>query len=167
MKLSAVEAVVRGKNVVLVDDSLVRGTTCRYIVRMLKEAGAKSVHVRIASPIFKYPAFYGIDVQTRAELMGNNHTLEEMTDLIEADSLAFLSNPALVEAIGLRMPNGKPGLTTAYFSGHYPSPIYDYSPEMAEAAASGEVTFDEEPTSLYQPENPAEDSQEPLVKGAI
>lgn len=163
MKLSAVEAVVKDKNVVLVDDSLVRGTTCRYIVRMLKEAGAKSVHVRIASPIFKYPAFYGIDVQTRAELMGNNHSLDEMTELIEADSLEFLSNEALVASIGLQMSDGETGLTTAYFSGHYPSPIYDYSPEMAEAKASGEVTFAEEPTSLYVPQNPAEDQR---VEGA-
>lgn len=147
MKLSAVPSVVSGKRVVLVDDSIVRGTTSMYIVRMLREAGAKEVHVRIASPAFKYPSFYGIDIQTTSELMAANNTLAEMTKKIEADSLAFLSVDGLVDAIGLqeKCDNGT-GLTTAYFDGHYPSPIYDYADSMKKFVEAGLVDYMEEPS---------------------
>ena len=151
MKLSAVKDVVRGKNVVLVDDSIVRGTTSMFIVRMLKEAGAKSVHVRIASPVFKFPSFYGIDMQTTAELMGANNTLDEMRDKIEADSLGFLTVDALVKAIDLPYDGEGTGLTTAYFDGHYPSPIYDYEDSLADFVATGAVDFTAEPTTTYHP----------------
>ena len=87
MKLSAVRGVVEGKRVVMIDDSIVRGTTSKRIVRMLREAGATEVHVRIASPPLKYPCFYGIDIQTRKELIAN-HTVEEIREMI-ADSLTF------------------------------------------------------------------------------
>lgn len=151
MKLSAVRDVVRGQNVVLVDDSIVRGTTSMFIVRMLKEAGAKSVHVRIASPTFKFPSFYGIDMQTTKELMGANHSLAEMTKMIEADSLGFLSVDGLVSAINLPYYGEGTGLTTAYFDGHYPSPIYDYQAGLAAFEARHEVDFAPEPTSTYHP----------------
>lgn len=128
MKLSAVRGVVEGKKVVIVDDSIVRGTTSKQIVRLLKEAGAKEVHMRIASPPFKYPCFYGIDVSTRAELMAANHSVAEMCQLIGADSLGFLSISSLIEAISIpdanQAPNG--GLTVAYFDGKYPTKLYDY-----------------------------------------
>ncbi len=78
MKLSAVRGVVEGKRVVMIDDSIVRGTTSKRIVRMLREAGATEVHVRIASPPLKYPCFYGIDIQTRKKLIAANHTVEEI-----------------------------------------------------------------------------------------
>ncbi|CAK8053903.1 amidophosphoribosyltransferase [Eupransor demetentiae] len=146
MKLSAVSSVVKGRSVILVDDSLVRGTTAKFIVRMLKKAGAREVHVRIASPVFKFPAFYGIDVQTRAELIGANHSLEEIRQIIEADSLEFLSNAGLQKSINLGLENGQSGLTTAYFDGHYPSPIYDYEPELDEDFKKGLVTFSPEPS---------------------
>ncbi|MCM0600018.1 amidophosphoribosyltransferase [Periweissella ghanensis] len=146
MKLSAVSSVVKDKRVVLVDDSIVRGTTSMYIVRMLREAGAKEVHVRIASPAFKYPSFYGIDMQTTAELMAANYSLAEMTAKIEADSLAFLSVDGLVDAIGLQKQASGTGLTTAYFDGHYPSPIYDYAESMQAFEDAHLVDYMEEPT---------------------
>lgn len=101
MKLSAVRGVVEGKKVIMVDDSIVRGTTSRRIVHLLKEAGAKEVHVRIASPPLKYPCFYGIDIQTRKELIAANHTIDEIKECIGADSLGFLSEEGLIESIGL------------------------------------------------------------------
>lgn len=101
MKLSAVRGVVEGKRVIMVDDSIVRGTTSRRIVNLLKEAGAKEVHVRIASPPLRYPCFYGIDIQTRKELIAANHSIEEIREMIGADSLSFLSEDGLINAIGL------------------------------------------------------------------
>lgn len=128
MKLSAVRGVVEGKKVVIVDDSIVRGTTSKQIVQLLRDAGAKEVHMRIASPPFKYPCFYGIDVSTRAELMAANHSVAEMCQIIGADSLGFLSVNSLIEAISIpdanQAPNG--GLTVAYFDGKYPTKLYDY-----------------------------------------
>ena len=128
MKLSAVRGVVEGKRVAIIDDSIVRGTTSMQIVRMLKEAGAKEVHMRIASPPLKFPCFYGIDISTRPELMAANYSIDEMCKMIGADSLGFLSVESLIEAIDIpdagNAPNG--GLTVAYFDGKYPTPLYDY-----------------------------------------
>ena len=126
MKLSAVSGVVKGKRVVMIDDSIVRGTTSRRIVQLLKEAGATEVHVAIASPPLKYPCFYGIDIQTRRELIAANHSVEETRQIIGADSLTYLSIGGLIDSIGLETnaPNG--GLCVAYFDGEYPTPIYDY-----------------------------------------
>ncbi|MCK8610915.1 amidophosphoribosyltransferase [Apilactobacillus kunkeei] len=126
MKLSVVKSVIKDKDVILVDDSIVRGTTSRFIVKMLKNAGAKSVHVRIASPDLKYPCFYGIDIQKPSELIGANHSIEEIKDIIEADSLKYLSVEGLIEAIDLDCDNQYHGLCTAYFDGKYPTPLYDY-----------------------------------------
>lgn len=128
MKLSAVRGVVKGKRVAVVDDSIVRGTTSKQIVQMLKKAGAKEVHMLISSPPFKFPCFYGIDVSTRSELMAAHHSVEEMRKLIGADSLNFLSKDRLIRAIDVPdagdAPNG--GLTVAYFDGKYLTPLYDY-----------------------------------------
>ncbi|MGT2812722.1 amidophosphoribosyltransferase [Streptococcus minor] len=126
MKLSAVSSVVKGKRVVMVDDSIVRGTTSRRIVQLLREAGAKEVHVAIGSPELKYPCFYGIDIQTRRELISANHTVDEVCDIIGADSLTYLSLEGMIEAIGIDTdaPNG--GLCVAYFDGNFPTPLYDY-----------------------------------------
>ncbi len=126
MKLSAVRGVVEGKRVILVDDSIVRGTTIRRIVQLLKEAGAKEVHVRIGSPPLKYPCFYGIDIQTREELIAAQYSETEICQKIEADSLAFLSETGLIEAIGLHFDAPYSGLCMAYFNGDYPTPLYDY-----------------------------------------
>lgn len=129
MKLSAVSSVVKGKRVVMVDDSIVRGTTSRRIVQLLKEAGAAEVHVAIGSPELKYPCFYGIDIQTRRELISANHTVDEVCEIIGADSLTYLSLEGMIEAIGLDTdaPNG--GLCVAYFDGDFPTPLYDYETE--------------------------------------
>ena len=126
MKLSAVSGVVKGKRVVMIDDSIVRGTTSRRIVQLLKEAGATEVHVAIGSPALAYPCFYGIDIQTRRELIAANHSVEETRQIIGADSLTYLSIDGLIDSIGLETdaPNG--GLCVAYFDGKYPTPLYDY-----------------------------------------
>ncbi|CAI2692472.1 amidophosphoribosyltransferase [Apilactobacillus apinorum] len=126
MKLSVVKSVIAGKDVVLVDDSIVRGTTSKFIVKMLKDAGAKSVHVRIASPDLKYPCFYGIDIQKPSELIGANYSVDEIRDIIGADTLKYLSVDCLIEAIDLKCDNQYRGLCTAYFDGKYPTSLYDY-----------------------------------------
>ena len=133
MKLSAVSSIVKGKRVVMVDDSIVRGTTSRRIVQLLREAGAAEVHVAIASPPLKYPCFYGIDIQTRRELIAANHTVDETCEIIGADSLTYLSLDGLIESIGLETdaPNG--GLCVAYFDGNYPTPLYDYEERYLES----------------------------------
>lgn len=120
MKLSAVSSVVEGKKVIMVDDSIVRGTTSRRIVRLLKDAGAAEVHVVIASPPLAYPCFYGIDIQKREELIAAEHSVDEICQIIGADSLTFLSQEGLVEAIG------HDNLCLSYFDGIYPTPLYDY-----------------------------------------
>ncbi|WP_409022558.1 amidophosphoribosyltransferase [Dellaglioa sp. P0083] len=129
MKLSAVKSVVKGKKIILVDDSIVRGTTSKHIVRLLKEAGAAEVHLRIASPPLKYPCFYGIDIQKQSELIAANKSIEEMKAIIGADSLAFLSEAGLITSIGLNLDAPYSGLCMAYFNGDYPTPLYDYEDE--------------------------------------
>lgn len=141
MKLSAVSGVVKGKRVVMVDDSIVRGTTSRRIVNLLREAGATEVHVAIGSPELKYPCFYGIDIQTRRELISANHTAAEVCDIIGADSLTYLSLDGMIEAIGLDTDAPKGGLCMAYFDGEYPTPLYDYEDEYLRSL--------EEQTSFY------------------
>ncbi len=99
MKLSAVRSVVKGKRVIVIDDSIVRGTTSKRIVQLLKEAGAAEVHMRISSPPLKYPCFYGIDISTTKELIAAKMSVEEIREYIGADSLAYLrstvwSNPS-------------------------------------------------------------------------
>jgi amidophosphoribosyltransferase len=124
MKLSPVRGVVEGKRVIMVDDSIVRGTTSKRIVRMLKEAGAIEVHVVISSPPIKNPCFYGIDTSTREELIASSHSVEEIRQLIEADSLTFLSVEGMVEAIGRQEEGETRGSCLACFTGKYPTEIY-------------------------------------------
>lgn len=125
MKLSAVRGIVEGKRVVMVDDSIVRGTTSRRIVQMLRDAGAVEVHVRIAAPPIKNPCFYGIDTSTREELIAANHSIEEVRELIGADSLAFISEEGLVKAIGRDYPGESCGQCMACFNGKYPTEIME------------------------------------------
>lgn len=126
MKLSAVRKVVEGKRVIMIDDSIVRGTTSLRIVNLLREAGATEVHVRISSPPFQNPCFYGIDTPTRKDLIAATHSLEEMRKAINADSIYFLSKQGMLDAIGLG-PNGEHngGCCTACFDNHYPTPVDD------------------------------------------
>ena len=129
VKLSAVKDIVHDKNIVLVDDSIVRGTTSRRIVQMLKDAGANEVHVRIASPEFMFPSFYGIDVSTTAELISANKSPEEIRDYIGADSLSYLSVDGLIDSIGLDQDVPYSGLCVESFTGDYPAGLYDYEEE--------------------------------------
>ncbi|SIS59338.1 amidophosphoribosyltransferase [Salimicrobium flavidum] len=124
MKLSAVSGIVEGKRVVMVDDSIVRGTTSRRIVKMLKEAGATEVHVRIASPPLKNPCYYGIDTSTSGELIAANHSIEEMREEIGADSLYFLSTDGLESAIHDGEESMEHGSCQACFTGNYPTEIF-------------------------------------------
>ncbi|NVZ01292.1 amidophosphoribosyltransferase [Pediococcus pentosaceus] len=141
MKLSALKAVIAGKDVALVDDSIVRGTTSQYIVKMLKNAGAKSVHLMISSPPLKYPCFYGIDIEHTRELMAANYTVSEMCQKIGADSLHFLSLPGLIEAIGLHQDAPNDGLCVAYFDGKYPTPLYDYEKDFEIPKTANDFTL--------------------------
>lgn len=120
MKLSAVQKVVNGKRVVMVDDSIVRGTTSRRIVQLLRDAGATEVHVRISSPPVKYSCYYGIDTGNREQLIAAHKTVEEIRQEIGADSLAFISQQGLVEAIGPLGDGPHQGHCLACFTGKYP-----------------------------------------------
>ncbi len=119
MKLCPVVSVVKGKKIALVDDSIVRGTTSLKIVKLLKEAGAKEVHVRIASPMMKYPCFYGVDTSTSAELLCSKRTLDQACKAIGADSLGYLSPESTREScFGCADP------CQACFTGEYPTALY-------------------------------------------
>jgi amidophosphoribosyltransferase len=111
---------------VLIDDSVVRGTTSKKIVAMLKEAGAREVHMRISSPPIRYPDFYGIDTPRTNELLAANHTIEEMRAYLEADSLAFLSVDGLYRAMGHKRRDAQqPQFTDHCFTGDYPTRLVD------------------------------------------
>lgn len=115
IKLNVLREVVRGKRVVMVDDSIVRGTTSARIVKMLKDAGAKEVHVRISSPPFMYPCYFGTDVPSSNQLIAYNHSVDEIREMIGADSLGYLDMNRLSELI-----EGDQGYCQACFSGEYP-----------------------------------------------
>jgi amidophosphoribosyltransferase len=121
LKLNALENVIRGKRLVVVDDSIVRGNTQRAQIRMLREAGAKEVHVRISSPPVKWPCFYGIDFATRAELIANGLGVEEIRASVGADSLGFIALEDMIEAT--EQPADR--LCRACFDGQYPIPLPD------------------------------------------
>ena len=114
MKLSPVHSIVKGKRIVLVDDSIVRGTTSLKIVKLLRDAGATEVHVRISSPPFLWPCYFGTDVPCREQLIAYNHSVEEIRDIIGADSLAYLDFNRLPQMVG--------GLEICHgcFDGNYP-----------------------------------------------
>jgi amidophosphoribosyltransferase len=126
MKHSANRAAIAGKRIVLIDDSLVRGTTSKKIVKMMRDAGASEVHFRIASPPITHPDYYGIDMPDRKSLLAATHDLEEMRQIVGADSLAFLSIDGLYRAMGEpgRDP-ANPKFTDHYFTGDYPTPLTD------------------------------------------
>ncbi|HHU20545.1 MAG TPA: amidophosphoribosyltransferase [Bacilli bacterium] len=123
MKLSPVRGIVNGKRVVMIDDSIVRGTTSMRIVRLLKEAGATEVHVRIASPPIKNPCFYGVDTTAGEDLLAAQYSIEEMAEEIGADSLAFLSVEGLENAL-VDEESIETGICKACFTGRYPTEIY-------------------------------------------
>ena len=121
LKLNANQSTIQGKKIILVDDSLVRGTTSHKIVKMLYDAGAKEVHVRIACPEIKFPDFYGVDTPTKKELLAANKSNSEICEYIGAKSLKFLSVNGMYRAIGFDGRNESyPQLTDHYFTGEYP-----------------------------------------------
>ena len=121
LKLNANQTTIKDKKIILIDDSLVRGTTSHKIVKMLYDAGAKEVHVKIACPEIRYPDFYGVDTPTKKELLAANKTNDEICEYIGAKSLKFLSLGGLYKAIGFDSRNDTyPQLTDHYFTGDYP-----------------------------------------------
>jgi amidophosphoribosyltransferase len=116
VKLNPVRSILEGKRVVLVDDSIVRGTTSRKIVRMVRSAGARQVHMRISCPPTISPCFYGIDTPRRSELIAATHTLEEIRKYLDADSVAYLSLDGLTAAVN----GGRSNYCTSCYTGVYP-----------------------------------------------
>lgn len=128
MKHSANRAVVEGKRIILIDDSIVRGTTSVKIVRMMRDAGAREVHFRISSPPIKFPDFYGIDTPERNNLLAATHSLEEMREFIGSDSLSFLSVDGIYRAMGeVGRSSDRPQFTDHCFTGDYPTGLTDQS----------------------------------------
>jgi amidophosphoribosyltransferase len=123
VKLNLIESLVHNKRVVIVDDSIVRGTTCRSRVKTLKEAGAKEVHVAISCPPHQYPCVYGIDFPDRSKLMAANNTVDEIRKYLNADSLHYLSQEGMVKATG----QSADAFCMACYDGNYPVP---YDPHL-------------------------------------
>ena len=117
IKLSPIESVIQGKRVILIDDSIVRGTTSRRIVKLVRDAGAKEVHMRISSPPFLHPCYYGTDIDSEENLIANRHSVEEIAEIIGADSLAYLSMENLQALVG------NTNYCSACFNGEYPTAI--------------------------------------------
>jgi amidophosphoribosyltransferase len=132
LKHNANSALIAGKRVVLIDDSIVRGTTSLKIVQMMRDAGAREVHFRIASPPTKHSCFYGVDTPERAKLLAAQMSVEQMRDYINADSLAFISIDGLYRALGESRDSLQPQRCDACFTGEYPTTLTD-----AEESASG------------------------------
>jgi len=130
VKFNPVAGVLKGQRVVVVEDSIVRGTTLRKLIRLMREAGAAEVHVRVASPPVRHPCFYGIDMSTRDELIASSHTVEAIREFIGADSLAYLSVEAMLNVV----PDPQ-DMCTACFTGDYPTDVPgDFHKEQFERA---------------------------------
>lgn len=135
LKLNPLTSVLKGKRVVVIDDSIVRGTTCDRIVKMLRNAGASEVHLRISSPPFIWPCFYGTDIPSRDELIAVKHTIDEICELTGADTLGFFPP----DKLGELLLGGKTGICDACFSGKYPTSIPE---KMLSGKERGGVDFD-------------------------
>jgi amidophosphoribosyltransferase len=137
LKLNANRSVIKGKRIVLVDDSIVRGTTSVKIVQMMYEAGAAEVHMRISCPPIKFADYYGIDTPEEKTLLASTHTLEEMRKFISVTSLAFLSVDGIYRAVGHeKRNNAQPQFTDHYFTGEYPTRLTDLIGESAKQQLS-------------------------------
>jgi len=126
IKFNPVREIIEGKRVIVVDDSLVRGTTSQELVRLIREAGAREVHLRVASPPVRYPCYYGIDMPTREELIAANLTVDEIREHLGVDTLGYLSLEGLLGAV-----DGGRTFCTCCFSGAYPAPLVDLEEGMA------------------------------------
>ncbi len=131
MKLNPIPATLEGRRVVLVDDSIVRGTTTRKLVEMVRDAGATEVHLRISSPPYRWPCFYGMDTTDRSQLLAAERTVDEVCEFVGADSLAYLSLSGLEQATGA----ADAGFCSACLSGTYPT---DVPPELSKAVLEGQ-----------------------------
>ena len=118
LKLSVLKSAVKGKNIVLVDDSIVRGTTSARTIRLLREAGAAEVHYRISAPPFAHPCYFGTDIPDEKDLIATGHTVEEINRLVGSDTLGYLS----IEHVQQLAIHSKCGFCTGCFTGHYPVP---------------------------------------------
>ena len=121
LKLNALREAVNGKRVIMVDDSIVRGTTCARLVKLVRDAGAKEIHMRISAPPFRHPCFFGTDIPERTQLLAHERTVEEMRQIIGVDSLGFLS----IEAAHRIALNCRLNFCDACFSGKYPMDVPD------------------------------------------
>jgi len=119
MKLNVIKEVVRGKRLVVIEDSIVRGTTTRGKMGALKRAGAKEIHLRVASPPIRHPCFYGVDFPSKEELIANNRTIEEIRDYLEIDSLAYLTLDGMLNCVKAPPTH----YCTACWSGNYRIPV--------------------------------------------
>ena len=120
LKFNIVREAIEGKRVVVVDDSIVRGTTSRSLIRMIRKGGAREIHFRVSSPPVTNPCYYGIDMPTREELVAHDRSVDEIRDAIGVDSLGYLSTEAMLEVV--RGPGGD-GACSACFTGDYPVPF--------------------------------------------
>ena len=119
LKFNAMPEVLNGKRVVVVDDSIVRGTTTPHVVSLLRKAGATEVHMRVCAPPIRYPCFFGVDFASRSELLAAYKDVDEICEYVGANSLGFLSVEGLITAVGL----AENQVCTACFTGHYPIPV--------------------------------------------
>ena len=132
-KLSVVESLIKGQEIVLVDDSIVRGTTVKHLIQLLREAGAKAIHLRIASPAIRFPNYYGVNTTHTSELFAANYTVPELNEIFGSDSLGFLSINGLVDSINVASADSKPiGVSLDAYTGVYPADIGDYRQEFEE-----------------------------------
>ena len=136
LKHNANSALIHGKSIVLVDDSIVRGTTSVKLVQMMRDAGAREVHMRIASPPTRHSCFYGVDTPERAKLLAAQMNIEQMRDYINADSLAFISIEGLYRALGQERDAAAPQRCDACFTGDYPTSLTDASEKDGGASLS-------------------------------
>lgn len=137
LKLNPVKEIIAGKRIAIIDDSIVRGTTSRKIVKMLRDAGAKEVHLRISAPPILHSCFYGIDTPTKEELIAHTHDLEETRQYLAADSLAYLSLEKMMEVLE----NGKKKFCSACFDGNYPIPITDKKTDTSQMGLFANENF--------------------------
>ena len=134
LKYNPLYSNLAGKRVVMVDDSIVRGNTAGPLVQLLREGGASEVHVRISSPPVRFPCFMGIDMPTRAELIGAHHDVQAICAAIGADSLAYLSLEGMLRAIRRDILPGQPtGHCHACFSGQYPLPLHEFHQQLEDS----------------------------------
>ncbi|GBD94874.1 amidophosphoribosyltransferase precursor [bacterium BMS3Abin05] len=127
LKFNPVGGVLQDRRVVIVEDSIVRGTTLKNLVKLIRRAGTKEIHIRVSSPPIKYPCFYGMDFPTQAEVVASSQSVEEIREFLGVESLAYLSLESLLASV----PNGEKGYCTACFSGEYPIPLEENGDKLA------------------------------------